>query len=293
MLKIVNNKIFKIMSIQKIKIEICAILLLTILLSNCKNDSVVLKKEGVTSLKDYLEFVNTDADASVLLQAYDRDLDPNPPNYTVAVAIRGDKKPYPIFVGSERIDFRKRGQSEVDGKIIKTGDNVDTDKIAPAYGSTFSLMIKDESLGQKAGFIGIWSTSVAPKMIKSPYIPKTIKTDLSDFGADDALKSGKVIRWNKDPKNKRGVVITLEYDPDLQADESVKKEQPKSMSKWLTVPDTGSYEFKSNDVAPFPQNARISIDARRGGYHVYTDKKGKVYRLGGFTKCGASVTVKK
>ena len=93
--------------------------------------------------------------------------------------------------------------------------------------------------------------------VENPYLP---------------LKVGDQIGWNVDEKNKKGIVILLEYDPSslqnayLESKGQVVNATIKK-AKAITVADTeGMYTYTNDDLKDFPANAYISLTIGRANF---------------------------
>lgn len=86
------------------------------------------------------------------------------------------------------------------------------------------------------------------------------------------LKAGDQIGWNVDEKNKKGVIILLQYDPlhennkYLQA-QGVLVNKTAKVAKAITVNDyEGVYTYSSDDLKDFPANAYVSLTIGRANF---------------------------
>jgi hypothetical protein len=110
------------------------------------------------------------------------------------------------------------------------------------------------------------------------YIPNLIRiTNPAKFvnTADQpylALKVGSQIGWNVDEKNKKGIVIVLEYDPLALENEYLQKKGELinaeiKKAKAITVSDPeGIYTFTNEDLKDFPTNAYIKLTIGRANF---------------------------
>lgn len=97
------------------------------------------------------------------------------------------------------------------------------------------------------------------------YIPKKLQVFITpDLGGYNfEISSNTQIRWNKDEQNSQGVVLKIEYLPELNKQE-IRQKFPKPILKFVGMQDTGEYQLTTEDIASLPSGADVSISVIRG-----------------------------
>lgn len=80
------------------------------------------------------------------------------------------------------------------------------------------------------------------------------------------------LSWNADTTNTYGVLILVEYIPDLNP--TLRSQYSDRVTEFIHIEDTGSYTFSSNDVNEIPNNSNVYLRVFRGNYKVlkYNDE---------------------
>lgn len=105
------------------------------------------------------------------------------------------------------------------------------------------------------------------------YFPKKLIVELEENPNEihtHLVRNGSVLKWNKDEKNTKGVVIFLEYDPFLNGGNPRADKFPDLIKKVIFTEDTGSYTFKTDDLAGFPKDLITNITIGRAGMDLYS-----------------------
>ncbi len=119
------------------------------------------------------------------------------------------------------------------------------------------------------------------------YIPKSLV--VTDFGDVEqktgslqivSKKNGKKLTWipDKDSRNDKGVVIQLGYRPEYEKQFPNRSNYPsKSVDKYITTEDSGSYQLSEKDLKEFPSPLNgLEITIYRGNYLSSQTKDHKI-----------------
>ena len=128
--------------------------------------------------------------------------------------------------------------------------------------------------------------------MESTYIPSIVKAEFLGLQNDKIVVGSEVI-WNIDDQNENGVVISIEYNPLSQLEESIVNEKSTPLLKGITTQDDGSYTITTQDLAEFPQNAILTFYVARAGYGISTNDSGEDYSLAGLTVNRADFKIQK
>ena len=128
--------------------------------------------------------------------------------------------------------------------------------------------------------------------MESAYIPSIVKAEFLGLQGDKIVVGSEVI-WNFDDQNENGVVISIEYNPLSQLEESIVNQKSTPLLKGITTQDDGSYTITTQDLAEFPQNAILTFYVARAGYGISTNDSGEDYSLAGLTVNRADFKIQK
>jgi|TARA_B110000240_G_scaffold197532_1_gene253076 opacity protein-like surface antigen len=256
-------------------------------LTSCSDDkgieTNVVTENKVASIEDYFEFLNTETNGSVIVQSISTPLSSEA--FMATSSIKGDKTPLALKVAEKTVSFTNRQYSQVANKSYS---NVNLDNMSEIFGSTFKVALSENQLEAKKTS----NNSSSSDAVESVYIPSIVKADY--FGLKEGkIVSGSEIVWNADDQNENGVVISIEYNPLSQLEESVVNAKSDNLLKGNTTEDDGSYTITTKDLAEFPQNAILTFYVARAGYGISTNDAGEDYSLAGLTVNRADFKIQK
>lgn len=150
------------------------------------------------------------------------------------------------------------------------------------YGTdvVFKLNIKNTN-----GGVATTGTNDEPTVTDTMYVPKRIILSSPIWSNDNAIQAGTKIEWNIDPKNKRGVVIILDYDPaKLPYNQGETPPAGKRVAKAIPVTDTdGSYTITAADLEGFEKGTNIDFTIGRANFKTTDAGGGDKYALYAYT----------
>lgn len=133
------------------------------------------------------------------------------------------------------------------------------------------------------------------------YIPKPIDLMMDDFVGLDIggsggiqpvyncdwsfknsafLSSGKLIKWDADTLNTKGVFIFIEYDPTDETNAPlVAQGFNKRISNAIWIEDDGDYNLDAELFEDIPLNAKVELRMGRGNFNYLTDNNGKISNI--------------
>ena len=256
-------------------------------LISCSDDkgieTNVVTENKVASIDDYFEFLNTDTDGSVIVQSISTPLSNEA--FMASSSIKGDKTPLALKVEQKTISFTNRQYSQV---AKKSYSNVNIDNMSEIFGSTFKVELSSNQIEAKRTS----KSSSSSDSVESTYIPSIVKAEFLGLQNDKIVVGSEVI-WNIDDQNENGVVISIEYNPLSQLEESIVNEKSTPLLKGITTQDDGSYTITAQDLAEFPQNAILTFYVARAGYGISTNDSGEDYSLAGLTVNRADFKIQK
>jgi hypothetical protein len=150
------------------------------------------------------------------------------------------------------------------------------------YGTdvVFKLNIKNTN-----GGVATMGANDEPTVTDTMYVPKSILLSSPIWSNDNTIQAGTKIVWNVDPKNKRGVVIILDYDPaKLPYNQGETPPAGKRVAKAIPVTDTdGSYTITAADLEGFEKGTNIDFTIGRANFKTTDAGGGEKYALYAYT----------
>lgn len=108
------------------------------------------------------------------------------------------------------------------------------------------------------------------------YIPDGLEAHYSTNGSE-VLTPGTVLNWNIDLENKKGLLLYIEYNPNLQLNEKLKLENPESITEYVIFDEKdGSFTFHESLLSTFPKGAIVTTALLRAGTNKITEEIGLV-----------------
>lgn len=241
----------------------------------------------IASFEDYFEFLNTETDGSVIAQSISTPLSNEA--YMVSSSIKGDRDPLDLKVENKIVRFSNRQYSITTNKSYS---NVSVDDLSEIFGNKFNVELAPNLISANKSNDGKVTNSTDRESQESVYIPSIVRAEF--FGLqEDKIVAGSEVVWNADSENENGMVISFEYDPLSQVEESIANQKPDNQLKGVTTEDNGSYTISAQDLVEFPDNAIITIYVARAGFGISTNINGEDYSLAGVTAKVADFKVKK
>jgi hypothetical protein len=256
-------------------------------LLSCSEDNGIKTKNvaenKVASFEDYFEFLNTETDGSVLVQSISTPLSSEA--FMASSSIKGDKTPLALKVEQKTISFTNHHYSQA---AKKSYSNVSIENISEIFGGTFKVELGAKQIEAKR----INEKPSSSDSVESTYIPEIVKAEFLGL-QNNRIVVGSEVVWNVDDQNQNGVVVSIEYSPLSQLEESVVAEKSTPLLKGITTPDDGSYTITAKDLSEFPQNAMLTFYVARAGYGISTNDSGEDYSLAGLTVNRADFRIQK
>lgn len=207
-----------------------------------KENNTILSKESL--MLKYYNFIQQNTNGSISISGYS-----TLPTQNLASRYQSVKS-----------FFKDQNYSDIalnDVVLVKNNDNIytndDNQKVKDLYGKDVNFSFKTPS---------------GEQVSKSLYIPQLLYANVNYDPATFKvlLEENTEIRWNKDDKNTNGVVLILDYDPDLSPTQET---HPKRITKVLGSADNGKYLISANDLSEFPKNGRLMLSLGRAGFNIY------------------------
>ncbi len=263
--------------------------MLALLFINCNNDSSnvtdSVSESKISTLRDYQDFLNTETTGALLIQSFETNNSTTGATYSTAASIKGNREPLTLKIDNTIISFNNFYYSQSANKSFSNLYNL---KLAEVYGKTFKVELINNNINLLAK-----TGSNTTSEIESAYIPELIHPIFSKLKNGDTVINGTQITWNTDPKNTKGVVINMDFDPSIQSTE-IRNNYPNRMARPLTLIDNGSYSFTAKDLEMFPSNAIINFYVARSGYNIAVDSSNKNdYAIGAMTAWRADLKILK
>jgi hypothetical protein len=181
-----------------------------------------------------------------------------------------------VFKNDNGIATKSFEEVKIDNLSLPFQNDGDT-FVSEDYSQIKSFYGKQTQFSMKNSSNQILSTNI--------YIPMEIKLT-SGFSPNNAviLKNGQTITWNSDSQNTKGVVIVIEYDPDLNTNQNIVSNYPNYISKVIGLEDNGSYTFKEQDLSSFPVGASVRFTIGRAGFSLFQPANSQeTYSLCGYS----------
>jgi hypothetical protein len=118
------------------------------------------------------------------------------------------------------------------------------------------------------------------------YVPKMLNFRYSEIKKITNANS-LILKWDKDDKNKNGVFINIEHDPEDVM--KLTQDKKRYVSLVIATPDNGQYTITAKDLALFPSPLeQLHLEIRRGGYHM-SQFNGRAIAMYIYDKSGLTV----
>lgn len=117
----------------------------------------------------------------------------------------------------------------------------------------------------------------------SLYAPALLTINSPSLGSK--VNTGSTITWNADPKNTKGVLIELKYDPAALANLGFSTAYPSVITHSATATDKGTYTFQGADFGGFPAGCSVNLNLSRYNYAaIYSSDSTKKYLITAYTE---------
>ncbi|MCF6171744.1 MAG: hypothetical protein L3J66_12265 [Bacteroidales bacterium] len=262
------------------RLLLLGIALMALLLSGCKKNDV---KPG-DAVSDYYAFIDQmkESPKTYMIHSYST-IHTNPEEYAsqTTASIKGNNEPNGLSINEFHLNFPAYFYNQ-DGDV-SFGDTIN--HMNSLYGKKYNLKFETDYLNAKSD-----------ESIANPsgqlYIPELLyPVSYENLTADEKITVGSTIRWNKDDKNKNGILINLAYFPSTQSDLQNRIYFPEYIRKGKIVSDDGEYTFEQSDFAGFPPNADIDFTIERINHTTFQDERGDNCTFVSIDKTGAGFTI--
>lgn len=267
-------------------ISILSLCLFVACSDDTETETNIVTENKVASFEDYFEFLNTKTDGSVIAQSISTPLSNEA--YMVSSSIKGDRTPLNLKVEEKTVRFTNYQYSLT---TKRSYSNKSVDNLSEIFGNKFNVELTNNLIAANKSD-GKTTNSTDGNSEESVYIPNVVKAEFLGL-QEDKIVAGSEVVWNADGENENGVVISFEYDPLSQLEQSIANQKPENHLKGVTTEDDGSYTITAQDLAEFPDNSIISIYVARAGFGIATNINGEDYSLAGVTAKVADFKVKK
>lgn len=259
--------------------------LLSLLFINCNNDnsSVIepISDSAIATLKDYQDFLNTETTGALLIQSFETNNSTNGATFSTATSIKGNRMPLTLKIDNTIISFENYYYSK---SADKSFSNLDNPKLGEVFGKTFKVELINNQ---------VYAKKSETSDIESTYIPEIIHPNFINLKDEETVVPGTQITWNADPKNTKGVIVNLDFDPSTQTAE-ISKLNPNRIAKALTLVDNGSYTITAEDLETFPSNSLLNFYVGRSGFSIAIDtSNNNDYAIGAMTAWRADFIIQK
>ncbi len=265
-----------------------ASLLVSFVFTSCKDEVTDVKladeKNKTATIEDYLNFLNTPTDGSIIIQSFETNLS-NGQSYLITSSLSGDQKPLNMLLNEMNVNFYDYSYVKSTDKSYSYKNDIDVSEL---FGKKFDLTIDGNAAALK-------SSQNQTDTIDGVYIPELIHIQFTGL-QEGKIVEGTIINWNFDGLNQNGVVIAFEYNPFSQYEGNISAENPERYLNGITITDNGSYTITAADLQYLPNNAVISVYVGRAGYSITSYNNGSdenSYAVAGYTVSRSDFVIEK
>ncbi len=120
------------------------------------------------------------------------------------------------------------------------------------------------------------------------YIPMDLNATVTGhnnwvYGSN--LSRNAVFTWNPDPKNDKGVAISILFSANSGFNDEFSKYQ--SLGTTILTEDDGEFQLSETNFKGMPSGAFISVDIARGNYKTMLDTEGRHYFVYAYSRCNS------
>lgn len=118
------------------------------------------------------------------------------------------------------------------------------------------------------------------------YIPTELNatvTGHNNWVHGSNLSKNAVFTWNPDPKNDKGVAISILFSANSGLNDEFSNYQ--SLGTTILTEDDGEFQLSEINFKGIPSGAFISVDIVRGNYKTMLDTEGRHYFVYAYSKC--------
>ena len=253
------------------RLFVFSVIIAGLLLSGCKKEEVTPDpRAGFVSQDYYMEFYDYLSAMKASVKTYQIYsftgiyTDPDS-NETVPIITNseGDAAPDPFVINGQKIEFNDYQYSS--SHNFSYADTMV--ELNGVFGNNYNLKFNNDELL----FDSIVTINAPEKQL---YIPKLFQPiEFDNLSKNDEIIDGTMVKWVSDEDNQEGVLIKLEYDPNVQNQSLVDVESyPDYINRGRIVEDNGSYTFRKSNFADFPYNADVHISFEKITYKKFKDE---------------------
>ncbi len=252
-----------------------------IILYSCQKNKLEAISNQVTTLPTLIEMyniINTDTDGSIVIQSQvgiDSQDGVRNNNISASSNESGNAKRNNLFT-TITVGGIVLGSN---GTARPTGSDQNKE-VASLFGTDIPISINHYQAKGEGNTESNAHTLYMPKLISMTH-------DI------DEISDGTKISWNADSKNKKGVIIRLEYTALTQQEESISNSNPNNITKGFVLPDNGTLTITNSMLKTFPNKANIIVTLARGNIALLDNKDETTYKAGGITSVMTQATVSK
>lgn len=168
-----------------------------------------------------------------------------------------------ILIQSNQFEVNQNLENNIDISVKQ--NQSDLLKIYDVNKNKIDITQCNENIAFKRSFFGNHlNYKINNIEISELYIPKLLKIE----DLNSVIKTGSVLKWNTDTKNKKGIILWLSYSPLDQADMRIISDNRKIITHGLTTDDDGSYALTEEDLERFPNNSVLRLNIARTNYII-------------------------
>lgn len=254
-------------------------------LSSCTNENHEIDRENqenVASFKDYFKLMQ-DTKALIAISSVSS-MESTENMYTISSVIKGNGNPYDISLNNQNFNYQNNNLSNT----ADISSWCDTKKdLSAFYGKNLKIELVNNTINTK--------TSISNKDGEDSdlYIPELLNVEVKGL-VNGKITNGTTIIWNADPKNTKGVIISVEYCKMNQSNQSIAENNIKDIVRGSTISDSGSYTITSKDLSYFANDASLTFSIGRAGYTIKNQSEGdNDVVIGAYTIVRANYHIKK
>lgn len=254
------------------------VVFIVVALSSCSKKYVNVEPTQVSTIMEYYNFLRQDNVGSFSMQQFQTlaTQNYNSPSTKIGGFFTKAGKAIPkgdVQIGSLLFSPNAAYNYEYGNRTSQGEELYGTDVV-------FKLNIKNTN-----GSVATTGTNDDPTVTDTMYVPKRILLSSPIWSNDNTIQAGTKIEWNIDPKNKRGVVIILDYDPaKLPYNQGETPPAGKRVAKAIPVAETdGSYTITAADLEGFEKGTKIDFTIGRANFKTTDAGGGDKYALYAYT----------
>jgi hypothetical protein len=229
---------------------------------SCNNENTDISKDTPTKPSaDFLKLFSSDAENNILVESIGSLYSDNRIE-NVTTRTKEGRQPVSLSINGKKLTSSVDENASQSIKAANLPQSL--------FGKTVSLKINDGNLVITPLTENSKMTTSALASNATMYVPEPITANINKLSAGKIVP-GTVINWNKDPNNKNGVVVVVQYNPALQPSTAVARANTEIFTRYLDLSDSGSYTVTAADLKNFPNESSLSFYIGRMAYAVTTD----------------------